>query len=74
MKVPEFSSPGPGRGWFTSSYSNGAGGECVECATSNGHTFVRDSKHSDGPVISVTPDAWRHFTSALRRSDLSQHA
>lgn len=30
--------------WFTSSYSNGAGGECVECALTDDNARVRDSK------------------------------
>lgn len=32
--------------WFTSSYSNGAGGECVQCALAVGGAWVRDSKQA----------------------------
>lgn len=47
--------------WFTSSYSNGAGGECVECATTDEGVLVRDSKRRDGPVVAVGAQAWRRF-------------
>lgn len=47
--------------WFTSSYSNGAGGECVECALTPDDVFVRDSKCETGPVITVSCGAWRAF-------------
>ncbi|MFD6041900.1 DUF397 domain-containing protein [Streptomyces koyangensis] len=34
-----------GARWFTSSYSNGMGGECVEGAVLNGaHMAIRDTK------------------------------
>ncbi|MGW1670472.1 DUF397 domain-containing protein [Streptomyces sp. NPDC002324] len=53
--------------WFTSSYSNGAGGECVECAISDDHALIRDSKNPNGHVIAVGSDAWRPFIDALRQ-------
>ncbi|WP_206507119.1 DUF397 domain-containing protein [Streptomyces chrestomyceticus] len=47
--------------WFKSSYSNN-GGACVEAATNlltaHGTVPVRDSKAPDGPVLTLTPDAW----------------
>ncbi|WP_340378719.1 DUF397 domain-containing protein [Streptomyces sp. SS7] len=51
--------------WFTSSYSNGAGGECVECALLEGGAAVRDSKQPGGPVIAVRSRAWRSFLGGL---------
>ncbi|MEV5983468.1 DUF397 domain-containing protein [Streptomyces sp. NPDC052051] len=51
--------------WFTSSYSNGAGGECVECAVVDQGTLVRDSKRADGPVVTVGAQAWHSFVCAL---------
>ncbi|WP_216588636.1 DUF397 domain-containing protein [Streptomyces brasiliscabiei] len=51
--------------WFKSSYSNGAGGECVECAISSECTLVRDSKVAGGAVILVRSGAWRSFTQGL---------
>ncbi|WP_425247260.1 DUF397 domain-containing protein [Streptomyces sp. NEAU-NA10] len=51
--------------WFTSSYSNGAGGECVECGLMEEGAVVRDSKVSGGPVVAVGSRAWRSFVTAL---------
>ncbi|WP_329228214.1 DUF397 domain-containing protein [Streptomyces canus] len=47
--------------WFRSSYSNGAGGECVECALTGDEVLVRDSKLATGPVITLTGSAWHAF-------------
>lgn len=47
--------------WFKSSYSGGAGGECVEVAAAGGSVHVRDSKVTAGPVIAVAPEAWAGF-------------
>ncbi|MET9563176.1 DUF397 domain-containing protein [Streptomyces tauricus] len=47
--------------WIRSSYSNGAGGECVECAHAVDTALVRDSKNAEGPVLSVRVHAWRAF-------------
>ncbi|MFF5344254.1 DUF397 domain-containing protein [Streptomyces althioticus] len=51
--------------WHTSSYSNGAGGECVECAITSTRAHVRDSKEVDGPVITVAGCAWSVFLRGL---------
>lgn len=51
----------PGPVWFRSSYSNGAGGECVECALTTSDALVRDSKCQTGPVIAVGRGAWHAF-------------
>ncbi|MFD8270873.1 DUF397 domain-containing protein [Streptomyces flaveolus] len=48
--------------WFKSSYSGGTDGEsCVEIAATPGTVHVRDSKHADGPRLSLTSAAWTHF-------------
>ncbi|MCO4694235.1 MULTISPECIES: DUF397 domain-containing protein [unclassified Streptomyces] len=52
--------------WHTSSYSNGAGGECVACAITPAWAHVRDTKEVDGPVVTVTGRAWTAFLHALR--------
>ncbi|GGS51511.1 DUF397 domain-containing protein [Streptomyces violaceus] len=52
--------------WFTSSYSNGAGGECVECALSGEDALVRDSKIAKSHVIAVGSDAWRSFVQTVK--------
>ncbi|MEU0284773.1 DUF397 domain-containing protein [Streptomyces sp. NPDC006147] len=52
--------------WHTSSYSNGAGGECVECAITSVRAHVRDTKKVDGPMVTVTGRAWIAFLQALK--------
>jgi hypothetical protein len=54
--------------WFRSSYSNGAGGECVECAHVTDGALIRDSKQTQGPVLQVQSDAWRLFVRSLTNS------
>jgi hypothetical protein len=46
--------------WFKSSYSSGAGGECVEVAATAAGVQVRDSKRvaQGGPVLKVGSAAW----------------
>ncbi|MEU5687519.1 DUF397 domain-containing protein [Streptomyces venezuelae] len=48
--------------WFTSSYSNNAGGECVECARTLETVYVRDSKRGpDGPALAMRSETWSLF-------------
>ncbi|MEV5256606.1 DUF397 domain-containing protein [Streptomyces anulatus] len=47
--------------WFKSSYSNGDGGACVEVAAHTAAVHIRDSKVTDGPVLTVEPAAWSAF-------------
>lgn len=58
--TPDRTSP-----WFKSSYSNGAGGECVECAPSMDGALVRDSKNTGGPVVAIRAGAWEAFVRGL---------
>ncbi|WP_338696951.1 DUF397 domain-containing protein [Streptomyces sp. Q6] len=52
--------------WFKSSHSNGAGGECVECATAaDERVFVRDSKRTGGDIVTVSAAAWVDFLSSI---------
>jgi hypothetical protein len=55
--------------WTTSSYSNN-GGQCVEVATnlaaSHGIVPVRDSKRTDGPVITLPATAFSAFLTDVR--------
>ncbi|MEU3936155.1 DUF397 domain-containing protein [Streptomyces sp. NPDC029044] len=53
--------------WFTSSHSNGAGGECVECALAGDGVLVRDSKIAGSHMIAASSDAWHSFTQAVKR-------
>jgi len=53
--------------WFTSSYSNDQGGQCVEAARLNGQMAVRDSKDPEGPTFAFGAPAWTHFINATIR-------
>jgi hypothetical protein len=59
--------------WRTSSYSAN-GSTCVEVAANlPGIIAVRDSQHRYGPVLLLSPDHWRAFTTAIKSGTLSQH-
>jgi len=48
--------------WFKSTYSSGTdGNSCIEIATTPGTIHVRDSKHTAGPRLSLSPEAWADF-------------
>ncbi|MFJ2947134.1 DUF397 domain-containing protein [Streptomyces sp. NPDC087226] len=47
--------------WFKSSYSGGAGGECVEVATCSHTVHVRDSKDTNRPSMAIGSEAWAAF-------------
>ncbi|MFJ2259607.1 DUF397 domain-containing protein [Streptomyces sp. NPDC087844] len=47
--------------WARSSYSSGAGGECVEVAAGPRTIYVRDSKDTARPELAVAPAAWATF-------------
>lgn len=48
--------------WRKSTYSSGNGGECVEVGSLSRAVFVRDTKdHGAGPVLAMSPIAWRRF-------------
>ncbi|MGA5794210.1 DUF397 domain-containing protein [Streptomyces cellulosae] len=53
--------------WFKSSYSGGAGGECLEVAASFTSVHVRDSKDTRRGAFAVTPKAWSEFVTHARR-------
>ncbi|WP_406136432.1 DUF397 domain-containing protein [Streptomyces sp. NBC_01089] len=47
--------------WHKSTYSGSEGGDCVEVAAHPRAIHVRDSKVTDGPILTVAPDAWAAF-------------
>ena len=52
--------------WFKSSYSSGTNGEsCVEIAIAPHTVHVRDSKHTEGPRLALTPEAWSEFLASV---------
>ncbi|WP_328538471.1 DUF397 domain-containing protein [Streptomyces sp. NBC_00344] len=55
--------------WHKSSFSNAAGGDCLEVATGiPGVVPVRDSKYPAGPVLVFAAAAWAVFVGDVRRS------
>ncbi|WP_329560410.1 DUF397 domain-containing protein [Streptomyces uncialis] len=59
--------------WVKSSYSNN-GGDCIEWAPARAATTgivpVRDSKHTNGPVLTVSTEAFAGLVSLARSADL----
>jgi hypothetical protein len=54
-------------GWRKSSYSGNGGGDCLEAGSAPGQVLIRDTKHNgQGPVLRVSPETWRAFTTAIR--------
>jgi Domain of unknown function (DUF397) len=69
--TPETRSPEPGRDpyWVKSSLSF-SNGNCVEVANLPGNQVgVRDSKHTEGPVLRFTPDEWQAFLGGARNGE-----
>jgi hypothetical protein len=48
--------------WFKSSYSDSSNpSDCVEIATTPATIHIRDSKVTDGPRLTLAPQAWTDF-------------
>ncbi|WP_327269476.1 DUF397 domain-containing protein [Streptomyces sp. NBC_01218] len=58
-------------GWFKSSYSGGANGECLEVASGYAFVPVRDSKTADGPVLVFSATGWSSFLTAIKNDQPS---
>ncbi|QXE37167.1 DUF397 domain-containing protein [Streptomyces sp. GMY02] len=54
--------------WHKSTHSTDTGGDCVEVAACTAAVAVRDSKNPEGPVFTVTTDAFATFTTHIRAS------
>jgi len=53
--------------WRKSSYSGGEG-NCIEVADSGNRVLVRDTQDHTGPVLKVSPAAWKSFAEQVKRS------
>ncbi|QIY74236.1 DUF397 domain-containing protein [Streptomyces sp. RLB1-33] len=47
--------------WRKSTYSSGSEGDCVEVATCPTTIHIRDSKHTPGPQLALSPTTWTEF-------------
>ncbi|NVI86940.1 DUF397 domain-containing protein [Actinomadura sp. BRA 177] len=57
--------------WRISSHSGGGNSTCVEVALNvPGVVRIRDSVDPDGPVLVVSPSAWRVLTSRIKNDDV----
>ncbi|MFD9396388.1 DUF397 domain-containing protein [Streptomyces sp. NPDC060000] len=52
---------GPALEWIKSSYSTPDGPDCVEVALAPARILVRDSKHPQGPRLTLAPTTWAAF-------------
>jgi hypothetical protein len=63
---------GSGSVWVKSSLSF-ANGNCVEVASlADGSIGVRNSRHSDGPVLAFTSDEWQAFLGGVRNGEFDR--
>ncbi|MEU2928386.1 DUF397 domain-containing protein [Streptomyces sp. NPDC007251] len=52
--------------WFKSSYSDSSNGnDCLEVAPTPATIHIRDSKNTEGPRLTLTPEAWWEFIRML---------
>lgn len=58
------------RAWRKSSYSGPSNGDCLEVADGYVNVPVRDSKSTDGPVLTFPADGWSSFVTAVRNGSL----
>ena len=52
--------------WRKSSYSGGAGNDCVETASGDGMILVRDTTNRDGGTLAFSAEVWERFAASLR--------
>ncbi|MET8839665.1 DUF397 domain-containing protein [Streptomyces rubiginosohelvolus] len=60
-----------GANWFTSSYSNDQGGQCVEGARLQGMMAVRDSKDREQGTFVFPAGPWAAFVDAVKQDTLA---
>jgi hypothetical protein len=54
------------RRWRKSSYSGNGGGTCVEVSQARRGVLVRDTQDRSGPVLQLSPAAWRRFANQVK--------
>ena len=58
--------------WFKSTYSGSDGDDCVEVATCPTTIHIRDSKHTPGPQLSLSPATWAEFVEFAAREGVDR--
>jgi hypothetical protein len=58
--------------WFTSSFSGGNGGSCVEVAFLSGGVAVRDTKDRTLPPHRYPATSWSEFLTAVRAGEFDR--
>ncbi|MGW1506280.1 DUF397 domain-containing protein [Streptomyces mirabilis] len=53
--------------WRKSTYSGDDSGDCVEIATCPTTIHIRDSKHTPGPQLALSPTTWTEFVEFAAR-------
>ncbi|MER5538501.1 DUF397 domain-containing protein [Streptomyces mirabilis] len=53
--------------WRKSTYSGDSSGDCVEVATCPTTIHIRDSKHTPGPQLALSPSTWTEFVKFAAR-------
>ena len=56
--------------WQKSSYSGH--GNCLEVAHTGRFVLIRDSKHPQGSVLIVKPEAWQAFLADVKAGDFDE--
>jgi hypothetical protein len=54
--------------WRKSSHSGNNGGACIEIGVRADGVLVRDTKDRGGPVLALSPVAWRKFTDQVKEA------
>ncbi|MFE2965618.1 DUF397 domain-containing protein [Streptomyces sp. NPDC059340] len=58
--------------WRKSTYSSGSEGDCVEIATCPTTIHIRDSKHTPGPQLALSPTTWTEFVEFAAREGVDR--
>ncbi|QKW33817.1 DUF397 domain-containing protein [Actinomadura sp. NAK00032] len=58
--------------WRKSSYTSQEGGTCVELASLNTTTDIRDSTDPDGPVLHLGRDAMTELLNRIKTGELDR--
>ncbi|MCZ1002968.1 DUF397 domain-containing protein [Streptomyces mirabilis] len=58
--------------WRKSTYSSGSQGDCVEVATCPTTIHIRDSKHTPGPQLALSPTTWTEFVEFAVREGVDE--